>query len=112
MGMKASEVGNWLRQIAGKRDHHELMPEDSSTGFPSCAIFSNIGRLEISPEGIQQLLGRGGLFFVQVTGVTMNYEFFASPQPVFILTEPGVGYRFAPPAAPPAPESSPGQITT
>src|SRR3954447_20848529 len=28
MGMKASEVSNWLRQIAGKRDHHELMPED------------------------------------------------------------------------------------
>jgi hypothetical protein len=26
--MKASEVGNWLRQIAGKRDHRELMPED------------------------------------------------------------------------------------
>jgi len=28
MGMKANEVGDWLRQIAGKRDHHELMPED------------------------------------------------------------------------------------
>ena len=26
--MKASEVGNWLRQHAGKRDHRELMPED------------------------------------------------------------------------------------
>jgi two-component system KDP operon response regulator KdpE len=31
--------------------------------------------------------------------------------PVYILTEPGVGYRFAPPAGPPAPESSPGRIT-
>jgi hypothetical protein len=28
MGMKANEVGDWLRQIAGKRDHHELMPQD------------------------------------------------------------------------------------
>ncbi len=26
--MKASEVGNWLRQIVGKRDHHELMSDD------------------------------------------------------------------------------------
>ena len=28
MGMKASEVGNWLRQHVGKRDHRQLMPED------------------------------------------------------------------------------------
>ena len=28
MGMKASEVGDWLRQTAGKRDHRQLMPED------------------------------------------------------------------------------------
>jgi hypothetical protein len=29
MGMKANEIGNWLRQQhAGKRDHRELMPED------------------------------------------------------------------------------------
>src|SRR5215207_10495862 len=28
MGIKASEVGEWLRKSAGKRDHHELMPED------------------------------------------------------------------------------------
>ncbi len=28
MRMKASEVGDWLRQIAGKRDHRELVPED------------------------------------------------------------------------------------
>jgi hypothetical protein len=28
MGMKASEVGAWLRKSAGKRDHHELLPED------------------------------------------------------------------------------------
>jgi hypothetical protein len=28
MSMKASEVGEWLRKSAGKRDHHELMPED------------------------------------------------------------------------------------
>jgi len=25
MGVKASEVGNWLRQRAGKRDHREIM---------------------------------------------------------------------------------------
>jgi hypothetical protein len=25
MGMKVSEVGDWLRQRAGKRDHRELM---------------------------------------------------------------------------------------
>jgi hypothetical protein len=25
MGMKASEVGDWLRQIAGKHDHHEVL---------------------------------------------------------------------------------------
>ena len=28
MGMKASEVGAWLRKSAGKRDHHELLPKD------------------------------------------------------------------------------------
>ena len=28
MRMKASEVGGWLRQIAGKRDHREAMPDD------------------------------------------------------------------------------------
>ncbi len=28
MGIKASEVGAWLRKSAGKRNHHELMPED------------------------------------------------------------------------------------
>ena len=28
MGMKASDVGKWLRQAAGKRDHRKLMPED------------------------------------------------------------------------------------
>ncbi len=28
MGMKANEVGDWLRKCAGKRDHRELMPED------------------------------------------------------------------------------------
>src|SRR4051794_15628350 len=25
MRMKASEVGDWLRQIAGKHDHHEVL---------------------------------------------------------------------------------------
>jgi hypothetical protein len=29
MGMKASEVSDWLRQRAGKHDHHELMREDA-----------------------------------------------------------------------------------
>jgi hypothetical protein len=28
MDMKASEVGNWLRQVAGKRDHHEALRGD------------------------------------------------------------------------------------
>jgi hypothetical protein len=28
MSMKASEVGEWLRKSAGKRDHHELLPQD------------------------------------------------------------------------------------
>jgi hypothetical protein len=28
MGMKASEVGDWLRQRAGKRDHREVLSED------------------------------------------------------------------------------------
>ena len=28
MRMKASEVGGWLRQIAGKRDHRKAMPDD------------------------------------------------------------------------------------
>jgi hypothetical protein len=28
MGMKASEVGDWLRQRAGKRDHREVMQGD------------------------------------------------------------------------------------
>jgi ABC-type transport system involved in multi-copper enzyme maturation permease subunit len=42
---------------------------------------------ELSPEGIHQLVGRGGLFFVQVTGVTMNQEFFARQTPVFVLSD-------------------------
>ena len=28
MGMKTSEVGDWLRQIAGKRDHREVLRDD------------------------------------------------------------------------------------
>ena len=28
MGMKASEVGDWLRQRAGKRDHREVLSDD------------------------------------------------------------------------------------
>ena len=28
MGMKVSEVGNWLRQRAGKRDHREVLSDD------------------------------------------------------------------------------------
>ena len=28
MGMKASEVGDWLRQRAGKRDHREVLSGD------------------------------------------------------------------------------------
>jgi len=28
MGMKASEVGDWLRQRAGKRDHREALSGD------------------------------------------------------------------------------------
>ena len=28
MSIKASEVGDGLRQIAGKRDHHEVLPDD------------------------------------------------------------------------------------
>jgi len=28
MRMKASEVGDWLRHIAGKRDHRHVMPDD------------------------------------------------------------------------------------
>jgi len=28
MRMKASEVGDWLRQIAGKRDHREVLSDD------------------------------------------------------------------------------------
>jgi hypothetical protein len=28
MGMKASEVGGWLRQRAGKRDHREVLSGD------------------------------------------------------------------------------------
>ena len=28
MGMKASEVGEWLRQRAGKRDHREALASD------------------------------------------------------------------------------------
>ena len=27
MSIKASEVGDWLRQIAGKRDHREVMSD-------------------------------------------------------------------------------------
>ncbi len=28
MGMKASEVGSYLRQIAGKCDHRDALPDD------------------------------------------------------------------------------------
>jgi hypothetical protein len=28
MGMKASEVGDWLRRAAGKRDHREIVADD------------------------------------------------------------------------------------
>ena len=35
MGMKANEVGDWLRKCAGKRDHRELMPEDYVVLRPS-----------------------------------------------------------------------------
>ena len=28
MGMKASEVGDWLRRVAGKQDHHEVVADD------------------------------------------------------------------------------------
>ena len=28
MGMKASEVSDWLRQRAGKRDHREVLSDD------------------------------------------------------------------------------------
>ena len=28
MGMKANEVGKWLRQMAGKRDHREALRDD------------------------------------------------------------------------------------
>ena len=28
MGMKVSEVGDWLRQMAGKRDHREALRDD------------------------------------------------------------------------------------
>ena len=28
MSIKASDVGDWLRQRAGKRDHREVMPDD------------------------------------------------------------------------------------
>ena len=29
MRMKASEVRDWLRQVAGKRDHRKVAPDDS-----------------------------------------------------------------------------------
>ena len=29
MGVKASEVGDWLRQRAGKRDHREVLSGDN-----------------------------------------------------------------------------------
>ena len=29
MGMKASEVGDWLRRAAGKRDHREVVADNS-----------------------------------------------------------------------------------
>jgi len=28
MGMKVSEVGDWLRRTAGKRDHREVLRDD------------------------------------------------------------------------------------
>jgi hypothetical protein len=34
MSMRANEVGDWLRQIAGKRDHHEALSGDYVVIWP------------------------------------------------------------------------------
>jgi hypothetical protein len=34
MGVKASEVGDWLRQRAGKRDHREVLSDDVVVIWP------------------------------------------------------------------------------
>ena len=38
MGMKASEVGNWLRQDAGRRNHHEALRGDYVVLRPGGAV--------------------------------------------------------------------------
>ncbi|CAN5538826.1 hypothetical protein BH09PLA1_BH09PLA1_20190 [soil metagenome] len=43
----------------------------------------------IAPQGIHQLVARGGVFFVQVTGVSMNYEYFARATPIFVVSDRG-----------------------
>jgi len=48
MGMKASEVGNWLRQRAGKRDHREAISGDYVVIRPG-RMGIRSGLTEISP---------------------------------------------------------------
>ncbi len=45
MGVKASEVGDWLRQRAGKRDHREVLAGDYLVIRPGPNIDRLIGNL-------------------------------------------------------------------
>src|SRR5829696_1668 len=49
MGMKASEVGAWLRKNTGKRDHHELMPQDYVVLRPGPNFHWLMGMLNDTP---------------------------------------------------------------
>ena len=55
MRMKASEVGDWVRQIAGKRDHHEVVSDDYLVLRPGPNFHWLMGMLDDTPAPAQSL---------------------------------------------------------
>ena len=55
MRMKASEVGEWLRQIAGKRDHREVLSDNDFVLRPGAHLdlfYPVLAQLPVpAPEG-------------------------------------------------------------
>jgi hypothetical protein len=55
MRMKASEVGDWVRQIAGKRDHREVVSDDYLVLRPGPNFHWLMGMLDDTPAPAQSL---------------------------------------------------------
>ena len=60
MSMKASQVGEWFRKCAGKRDHHELMPEDYVVIRPGPNFHLLMGKSQRSWRALRCLVLRSG----------------------------------------------------